>query len=116
MSLILDDEKVWFPKDQTLLKTNPANAPRRLGEADSEDDHIVFALGSQDMGALNRCLHGGRVLPLDRTSYFRSVGIIDTKLLTQNILTEVDQVIEAYKIVSGSHSSRFSRPFHGHLV
>ncbi|KAE8388998.1 hypothetical protein BDV23DRAFT_173435 [Aspergillus alliaceus] len=102
MSDVIDDETVWFPKGQTMSKTNLNKAARRPSAADGDsdnDDDTVFSLGNADMGSLNRYLHGGRVLPLDRTSYCNQTGIVDTSLITPKIWNKVDELIEAYKSV-----------------
>lgn len=103
MSDVLDDETVWFPKGQTTINEAPTKS-RRLREAtdgdDDDEEDVVFVLGQSDMGALNRYLHGGRVLPLDRTSYCNKTGIVDTSLLTPKIWNKVDELIEAYIQVS----------------
>ncbi|KAB8229588.1 uncharacterized protein BDW43DRAFT_186907 [Aspergillus alliaceus] len=102
MSDVIDDETVWFPKGQTMSKTNLNKAARRPSAADGDsdnDDDTVFGLGNADMGSLNRYLHGGRVLPLDRTNYCNQTGIVDTSLITPKIWNKVDELIEAYKRV-----------------
>ncbi|PYI00015.1 hypothetical protein BO71DRAFT_414954 [Aspergillus ellipticus CBS 707.79] len=92
MSNAIDDETAWLPKNQTVNRKDAS-------DSNGDDDDTVFALGDADMGALNRYLHGGRVLPLDRDSYTSTVGIIDNSLMTTSIWGKVDELINVYKSI-----------------
>lgn len=102
MSDVIDDETAWFPKSQIMGKKSSSKAAHRstTAENDDEDDgDVVFSLGNADMGSLNRYLHGGRVLPLDRTTLCDKVGIVDTSLISDPIWTKIDGLVDAYKLV-----------------
>lgn len=92
MSDVIDDPTVWCPQGQTIKKDS---SDTRNG------DEIVFAMGTQDMGALNRFINGARPLPTERDSYCTSLGILDQSKLTPKIWTEADAVIAEYTAVSG---------------
>lgn len=109
MSDVIDDETLWFPKSQTMGKTDSPKSYRQRAtkdDDDDDDDDVVFSLGNADMGSLNRYLHGGRVLPLGRTAFCDKAGIIDTSLITSTIWTKVDALISAYKSVSSIPTHR----------
>lgn len=109
MSDVIDDENIWIPRQQT---TNRVRGNKKKTD-DVEDDDIVFQFANGDMGALNRYLHGGRVLPLTSDAYFQRVGILDQDKLTAKIKAQIDLTVETFKTVRISHHSwllPWSRP------
>ncbi|PYI21890.1 hypothetical protein BO99DRAFT_400538 [Aspergillus violaceofuscus CBS 115571] len=98
MSTAGDDETRWYPIGQTV--ETPSRAARRAvkdGGDDDDDDGATFAFADEDMGKLNRYLHGGRVLPLDKDSFCQKVGILDQSKITDHIWTQIDGLIGTYK-------------------
>ncbi|RAL12819.1 uncharacterized protein BO97DRAFT_389211 [Aspergillus homomorphus CBS 101889] len=102
MSTAGDDEKKWYPIGQTV--ETPSRAARRTGRAvkdgGDDDDGTTFAFADADMGKLNRYLHGGRVLPLDKDSFCQKVGILDQSKITDHIWTQINDLIGTYKEAS----------------
>ncbi|KAF5855403.1 hypothetical protein ETB97_009314 [Aspergillus alliaceus] len=101
MSTAGDDETRWYPIGQTV--ETPSRAARRAvkdGGNDDDDDGATFAFADEDMGKLNRYLHGGRVLPLDKDSFCQKVGILDQSKITDHIWTQIDGLIGTYKEAS----------------
>lgn len=97
MSTAGDDETRWYPIGQTV--ETPSRAARRAVK-DDDDDGATFAFADEDMGKLNRYLHGGRVLPLDKDSFCQKVGILDQSKITDHIWTQIDGLIGTYKEAS----------------
>ncbi|KAH8711329.1 hypothetical protein HC256_008143 [Beauveria bassiana] len=73
MSTSGDDETRWYPIGQTV--ETPSRAARRAvkDNGDDDGDGATFAFADEDMGKLNRYLHGGRVLPLDKDSFCQNI-------------------------------------------
>ncbi|KAK2599072.1 hypothetical protein QQS21_005478 [Conoideocrella luteorostrata] len=97
MSTAGDDETRWYPIGQTV--ETPSRAARRVVTygGDDDDDGATFAFADEDMGKLNRYLHGGRILPLDKDSFCQKVGILDQSKITDHIWTQIDGLIGTYK-------------------
>ncbi|KAM3548670.1 hypothetical protein MY1884_009080 [Beauveria asiatica] len=100
MSTASDDETRWYPIGQ-MVET-PSRAARYAVKdgADNyhdDDERTTFALSDEDMGRLNRYLHGGRVLPLDKDGFCQKLGILDRSLITDNIWTQIDRLIGTYQ-------------------
>ncbi|PYH82517.1 hypothetical protein BO82DRAFT_333956 [Aspergillus uvarum CBS 121591] len=108
MSTAGDDETRWYPIGQTV--ETPSRAARRAvkdgGDDDDADDGATFAFADEDMGKLNRYLHGGRVLPLDKDSFCQKVGILDQSKITDHIWTQIDDLIGTYKEATDSPLTR----------
>ncbi|OJJ96585.1 hypothetical protein ASPACDRAFT_34589 [Aspergillus aculeatus ATCC 16872] len=105
MSKARDDETRWFPIGQTV--ETPSRAARRTSRAvkdgdddNDDDDGATFAFAAEDMGKLNRYLHGGRVLPRDKDSFCQKVGILDQSKLTDHIWTQINSLIGTYNEAS----------------
>ncbi|GAB1210937.1 hypothetical protein ATERTT37_000047 [Aspergillus terreus] len=110
MSTAGDDETRWYPIGQTVEK--PSRAARRAvkdddDDDDDDDDGATFAFADEDMGKLNRYLHGGRVLPLDKDSFCQKVGILDQSKITDHIWTQIDGLIGTYKEATDGDDSAF---------
>lgn len=95
---IIDDETAWFPKDQTMTVPKPPDPTRN--NDDETNNTVIFSMANADMGSLNRFLHAGRVLPLDRNTYCLQAAILDQNAITQPIWEKVDGVITVYNNVS----------------
>lgn len=97
MSTAGDDETKWYPIGQTV-ETPSRAAPRAVKDnGDDDDDGATFAFADEDMGKLNRYLHGGRVLPRDKDTFCQNVGILDQSKITDHIWTQIDSLIGTYK-------------------
>lgn len=97
MSTAGDDETKWYPIGQTV-ETPSRAAPRAVKDnGDDDDDGATFAFADEDMGKLNRYLHGGRVLPRDKDTFCQNVGILDQSKITDHIWTQINSLIGTYK-------------------
>lgn len=116
MSTAGDDETKWYPIGQTV-ETPSRAAPRAVKDnGDDDDDGATFAFADEDMGKLNRYLHGGRVLPRDKDTFCQNVGILDQSKITDHIWTQIDSLIGTYKEASRVFSKTHAFPAQPSIV
>ncbi|RDW72358.1 uncharacterized protein DSM5745_07530 [Aspergillus mulundensis] len=98
MADVLDDPTFFLPTQQTTNRDRFGKNGKSASK-ESEEDDTVFQFANGDMGALNRFLHGGRVLPLTPETYYQTVGILNQDKLTAKIQSQIQLTLETFKAV-----------------
>jgi hypothetical protein len=71
-----------------------------------DDDGKTFLLDDEKMAALSRFLWIGKLLPTDRDTYIRDLGLTDTSEMSDKVWGEVDSLLGTYTevcLVSNLH-------------
>ncbi|KAI2732414.1 hypothetical protein CBS147332_1553 [Penicillium roqueforti] len=94
----INDPSVWYPKGLFL-----DNKTKKITAFSAEqDDDKTFLLDDENMVALSRFLWTGKLLPTDRETYIRVLGLTDTNEMSDKVWKEVDNLLGTYTEVSSS--------------
>lgn len=88
----INDPSVWSPKGLFL-----DNKTKKITAFSAEqDDDKTFLLDDENMVALSRFLWTGKLLPTDRETYIRVLGLTDTNEMSDKVWKEVDNLLGTY--------------------
>ncbi|EHK19967.1 uncharacterized protein TRIVIDRAFT_111733 [Trichoderma virens Gv29-8] len=96
----IDDPQVWFPKGMFVDNTAQKLTIKVYDVDTPDDEDKTFILNHDKMVALSRFLWTGKLLPTDRDAYIKTLGLITTEEITDEVWTEIDHLLGTYTEIS----------------
>ncbi|KAL7809882.1 hypothetical protein V8C44DRAFT_365782 [Trichoderma aethiopicum] len=96
----ITDETVWFPRGMLISKNSKKLILKPHDPRLRDDKDQIFILERGQMHALCRFLWTGKLLPTDHSSYTRYLGIVDTSIISNEVWSEIDKLLNTYKSIS----------------
>ncbi|KAL7948623.1 hypothetical protein V8C42DRAFT_363099 [Trichoderma barbatum] len=92
----VDDPQVWFPKGM-FIDNNADQLTIKVYAIDADaDEDKTFILNHDKMVALSRFLWTGKLLPINRDAYIKTLGLTTTEEITDKVWAEIDNLLKTY--------------------
>ncbi|KAK5994342.1 hypothetical protein PT974_04816 [Cladobotryum mycophilum] len=96
----IDDPVVWFPKGMFIVNKAQKLTIVAYAVDTADEEEKTFILNRDKMVALSRFLWTGKLLPTNRDSYIKTLGLTTTSAMSTKVWAEVDSLIKTYTEVN----------------